>query len=335
MHPSAGLNSVSIVSESVSITLSITGVTGSTPAGSPSKSDQKCVVFLYNAKALSSNIHRPILPVMIQSIMPHIQLRLNTDINDSSSPSIRCMVDTANTLCTGNYHFFSAIAKRFPQCVAQIFLPEDYSPIIVSGIIQDNTNPITTDLPVAFQFYLLYLTKDGSATFFVVATGPQVSVNMDLGLPLIKATGMIIKFIDKVVKAKHFDCPPFPINFRCATKTIPANDACPTNYIEFKDVQQVLEKTDAYIAGVCKRFALAASISSVCFSESTRSSKADWYHPGDNAARILGTKRHHRHVSDSTEASNQSIAMRWIPPILAHITDKDYHNQILGDAGYL
>jgi hypothetical protein len=58
-------------------------------------------------------------------------------------------------------------------------------------------------------------------------------------------------------------------------KTIPANDAYPTNYVKFTDVQQVLEKNDAYIAGVCKCFASAASISSVRFSESTKSSKED------------------------------------------------------------
>jgi hypothetical protein len=64
-------------------------------------------------------------------------------------------------------------------------------------------------------------------------------MNTVLGLPLIKATGMIIDFIDKVVKAKHLDCPPFPIDFRRAMKTVPANVACLMNYVEFKDVQQV------------------------------------------------------------------------------------------------
>jgi hypothetical protein len=62
------LNSVFVASKTVGIALSITGVTGvtgSTPAASSSKSDQKRVVFLYDAKALSSNIHRPIPPDMI------------------------------------------------------------------------------------------------------------------------------------------------------------------------------------------------------------------------------------------------------------------------------
>ncbi len=121
---------------------------------SHAKKDQKRIIFLYDAKALSSDIQYPVVLVTIQSVMPHIQLQLGADINDSSCPSIRCVVDTAAAFCNGNNHFYLTIAKWFPQCVAKIFLPEDYSPIILSGIAQDNSNAITTDLPVAFQFHL-------------------------------------------------------------------------------------------------------------------------------------------------------------------------------------
>jgi hypothetical protein len=100
--------------------------------------------------------------------------------------------------------------------------------------------------------------KDGSTTSFVVATGPQVSVDTVLGLLLIIATGMIINFVDKVVEAKRYDCPPFKKDFCRATKNIPATDdkAPTTHYIEFKNVQQILQKTNAYIAGVCKELHL-------------------------------------------------------------------------------
>jgi hypothetical protein len=164
-------------------------------------------------------------------------------------------MDTTTTLCTGNYHFFAAIAKRYPQSIAKIFLLKDNSPIILSGIIQNNADAITTDLAVAFHFHLPYLTKDGSTTSFVVATKPQVSINTVLGLPLIIATGTIINFADKVVEAKRLDCPPFKIDFCHATKTIPATDdkATTTHYVKFENVQQILQKTNAYIAGVCKQ----------------------------------------------------------------------------------
>ncbi len=55
---------------------------------------------------------------------------------------------------------------------------------------------------------------------------------------------------------KHLDCP-LRIDFRRTTKTIPAiEEDATTHYVEFKDVQNVLAKTDAYIAVVCKRYQL-------------------------------------------------------------------------------
>ena len=69
-------------------------MTGATSATSPAKSASarrghrsKPVVFLYNAQALNTGVHRP--------IMPHIHLQLGNDLNDSSSPILRCVVDTA------------------------------------------------------------------------------------------------------------------------------------------------------------------------------------------------------------------------------------------------
>jgi hypothetical protein len=62
-------------SESASVASSITGVTGRTSTASPSKSaGSKRVVFLFDALALNTDIHCPVLPVSIQSIMPHINL---------------------------------------------------------------------------------------------------------------------------------------------------------------------------------------------------------------------------------------------------------------------
>jgi hypothetical protein len=73
-------------------------------------------------------------------------------------------------------------------------------------------------------------------------------------------------------------------------KNIPAKDACPTNYVSLEEVQQVLQKTNAYIAGVYKRFTLAASVPSVHFSGLTKSGDNNHFNPGNNAANALGTK---------------------------------------------
>jgi hypothetical protein len=114
-------------------------------------------------------------------------------------------------------------------------------------------------------------------------------MNTILSLPLIIATGMIVDFTDNVVDAKYLICPPFPIKFCRATKTIPADGAHPMSYIAFKDVQQVLQKTNAYITGVCKGFTSAVSVSSFCFSGSTKSGDNNHSDPGNDNADGLGT----------------------------------------------
>jgi len=50
--------------------------------------------------------------------------------------------------------------------------------------------------------------------------GPDIAVNLILGLCFIKAMGMIADFINNVCQAKHLLCGPFPINYWCATKSI-------------------------------------------------------------------------------------------------------------------
>jgi hypothetical protein len=196
-----------------------------------------------------------------------------------------------------------------------MFLPEYYSPIILSGIVGDDERAFTTDLPIACQFHLPYLTKDGSQSSLVVATLPQVSMNMGLGLLLIKATSMIIDTVDKVVEVKHLDCPPFKIDFCHATKTILAiaKDDTTTHYDKFEDVQNVLQKTDTYIAGVCKHYQSAKS-SRVCISE-----------PHQHVGAVIN--------SDSV-STNRYTATGFIPPPLAN-DNREYQDQVLGDVKYL
>jgi hypothetical protein len=211
-------------------------------------------------------------------------------------------VDTATALCTGNYHFFAAIAKRYPHCVAKIFLPEDYLLIILLGIVQDHVHSVTTELLVASQFHLPYLTKDGSTASFVAATGPHVSMNIVHGLPLITATGMVINIVDNIVDTKYLNCPPFPINFFCTTKNLPAiNDG-------------ILKKTDTYVAGVRKKFQSA---------KPNNVSNSEPHQPVDGVSNFTSV------------TTGRSIGTRWVPPPSTKDTSDDYHNHILGGAGYL
>jgi hypothetical protein len=167
---------------------------------------------------------RRTLPIKIHSDFPHIILQLGATLGGPNSPSIRAVIDTAAALTTGNLHFFAKIAKAFPHTVAAIYASKDYTPITLNGIVEQNGESITTELLVAFKFKLPYFTKDGNATTFMVAVGPNITVNTILDLPFIKQTKMIVDAADQVAELLALDALPFPISFRRAQCHVPMID---------------------------------------------------------------------------------------------------------------
>jgi hypothetical protein len=187
-----------------------------TPSSSLLTSEPGPAVFMISTLSVPIfNITPPscrVLPVPIQPALPHITLQLGLDIGCSNCPAIQCVVDTAATLTTCNLHFFTALAKAYPHTIALIHSPKDYSPITLSGIVQQGRALVTTDLTVGFQFNLPYLMREGTPTSLVVVAGGDVTVNIILGLPLITQTKMIIDTSDQVAEMRAFDAPPFPID---------------------------------------------------------------------------------------------------------------------------
>jgi hypothetical protein len=121
-----------------------------------------------------------------------------------------------------------AVVWQFPHILKKIYMPEDYAAIVLSGIINTpDSVPVTTELTVGFEIHLPYTTKDGNSTSLMVAAGPDVPVNIVLGLLLIKATGMVANFVDNVCEAKSLLCEPFPIDFSRAMKSIPVFQSSP------------------------------------------------------------------------------------------------------------
>jgi hypothetical protein len=164
---------------------------------------------------------RRILPVPIQPSFPHIALQLGQVLGCSKCLSIRCVVDTAAALNTGNLHYYAAIARAYPHTVAAIFSAADHNPIVLSGIVQQGGASVTTDLTVAFQFHMPYLTREGHPTTLLVACGPNVTVNTILGLPFIQGTRMVLDASDQVAELRALDTPPFALDFRRAMCTVP------------------------------------------------------------------------------------------------------------------
>ena len=163
-------------------------------------------------------------PISIQSNLPHIPIKVGNDLNEPNCPTIRCAVDTCAALTTGSFHFFAAIAKRYLHCVQNIFAPQDYASIILMGIVWNKMEAVTTELDVGFLFRLPYKTSDGNHLSFMVATGPNVSVDTIIGLPFIKGIGMIIDTVDDMAECKCLKCPPFPIDHRRTSNQVPVMD---------------------------------------------------------------------------------------------------------------
>jgi hypothetical protein len=157
-------------------------------------------------------------------------------------------------LTTGNFHFVAAVAKRYPHCVAKIFVPEDYNPIVLSGIVQRGGESVSTELTVGFQFHLPYLTRDGSPTSIVIATGPHVTVNLIVGLPFIQATRAIIDMSDDVADLRELDAPPFPIEYRRATVHVPVIEEGADRPVHLSATEsaivQDVERLEAYFSNI-------------------------------------------------------------------------------------
>ncbi len=129
-------------------------------------------------------------------------------------------------------------------------MPDDYNPIILSGIVQRSGKCITTKLTVGFQFHLPYLTHSSQPTSILIATGPHIMVNLIVGLPFIQAMGMILDMMDHVAELKTLDVPPFPIEYRCATVHVPIVDESKirVSIADYQPVVKLIEDLECHFA---------------------------------------------------------------------------------------
>ena len=258
------------------------------------------------------------MPISIQSNLPHIVLQFGADYDSPNCPSIHCAVDSCAALTTGNFHFFALVAKRYPHCVAKIYTPKDYAPIVLSGIVSSEAALITMELGVGFLFHLPYRTKEGDTALLMVATGPNVSVNTIIGLPFMKASGMILDLVNEVVECKYLDCPPFPVDFCRTSNHVPVLDdgGTPihhaTSYVQL--INEICNLERYYEAKV-----MADSPSADKTSQSV--------HFGTKStARAAGIDA----VSIKTEQSlDANLQARWVPPTHEHEDDNDYPSSAL------
>ena len=157
----------------------------------------------------------------------------------------------------------------------------------------------------------------------MVATGPNVSVNTIIGLPFMKATGMIMDLVDEVVECKYLDCPPFPVDFRRTSNHVPVMDDGGTPIHHASSLQlidEIINLERYYDAKV-----MAAGSGSIKQDQSV--------HFGTKSTtRAVGIDS----VSVVTDAPpNATILTRWVPPCHLPEDADDYPSSALGGDGPL
>ncbi len=161
------------------------------------------VTLHHDIVVLSTQSSKPQIPIAIHSPLPHLTLQTGSPKEEKDCPALRCMLNSGASLNTANFRFMEAVIKQYPHILKAIHLPGDYASIVLSGIVTSpDKAPITMELSVGFEIFFPYMTKDGNETSLLVAAGPNVAVNIILGLPFIKATGMIADFANNVCQAK-------------------------------------------------------------------------------------------------------------------------------------
>ncbi len=281
------------------------------------------VVLHLDAVVLATEPSKPPIPITIHSLIARVTLQTGCCDETKDCPGLRCVFDSGAALNTANYHFMEAVIRQYPHIVKQIYLPNNYAAIILSSSISSKADsPITTELWVGFELHLPYHTKGGSTTSLLVAAGLDIAVNVILGLPFIKATGMIADFVDNVCEAKHLCCPPFPINFKCATKSIPAfTDTRACTFVNANDrkVIHILVLLNAFYASRKEGRNVH-----IVQSSSTTIVLLDW-------KRAANTSE-----DDSPIKTIQfGVGDQWTLPSKSTSIVDDYSHGVLGDMGYL
>jgi hypothetical protein len=259
------------------------------------------------------------MPISIQSNLPHITLQFGADLDCPNCPSICCAVDSFAALTTGNFHFFALVANSFSHCITKMYTPDDYAPIVLSGVVQLNQESVTTELEVGFLFHLPYQTREGNTSSLMVATGPNVSVNNILGLPFMKATGMILDLVDEVADCRYFDCPPFPVDFFRISNHVPVLDNpsnppdnhAPSHIQIINKVENIERYYDAKV--------LAAS--------STLTPKPLAVHFCSKSPVSTGVDADR---SGAASHSTTGMSTQWVPPPGYPEDYNDYHSSVLG-----
>ena len=136
----------------------------------------------------------PPLPIKVDGLLMHIAFALGSGAAEELGAIIDAMIDTGAGCCIGNLDFFLSLATLHPSIVMQVFESKDgdYTPIAMTGIVEDGAGAVSTTLPVAFQIRTPYRMPDGTNMCIIVGLGKHVAVNFILSMGFLKAAKAVI-----------------------------------------------------------------------------------------------------------------------------------------------
>ena len=81
---------------------------------------------------------KPLLPINIETNIPHISLRVGIDT--IVKLLLPVTFDTAAVVCVGAADYHLALAKRYPQIVKSLVWTKDnFTPLKLSGVVNDES----------------------------------------------------------------------------------------------------------------------------------------------------------------------------------------------------
>jgi hypothetical protein len=129
-----------LTADATTVASSLTGPTCTNNNGTCSS-----VILHQDAVALIMEPSKPPVPISIYSPLAHVTLQTGSSDKAKDCLGIQCVFDSDDALNTANYHFMEAVICQYPQIVKQIYLLNNYTAIILSGIVSSPTEgPITT-----------------------------------------------------------------------------------------------------------------------------------------------------------------------------------------------
>ena len=105
------------------------------------------------------------------------------------------------------------ICKKYPWLLQAIYGPKRHHHIILSGIVKEDKDAVSTELPVAFVFVTPMHSNSGQPINVAFVTGNMVSVNMISGLTYLQYKGSIMDLNDNVMVMSKVGHSQFPIEY--------------------------------------------------------------------------------------------------------------------------